>query len=136
MFTHGTITGALFFAVGVLYDKAHTRDIDAFGGLGVRMPVDSTLFLITCFASLGLPALSGFVAEFLVFTGTFALLPIPTIFSAFGIVITAGHLLWMFKRAFYGPPNLKWGWITDATPRGPVPLGGLAAGLFFVRVYS
>jgi len=135
MFTHGAITGALFFAVGVLYDKAHTRDIDAFGGLGVRMPVESTLFLITCFASLGLPALSGFVAEFLVFTGTFALLPIPTVFSAFGIVITAGYLLWMFRRAFYGPLNLKWSWITDATPREAFPLVALAVVILFVGIY-
>jgi NADH-quinone oxidoreductase subunit M len=135
MFTHGTITGALFFAVGVIYDKAHTRDIDAFGGLAMRMPVESTLFLITCFASLGLPALSGFVAEFLVFTGTFALLPIPTIFSAFGIVITAGYLLWMFRRAFYGPLNLKWSWITDATPREAFPLVALVVVILFVGIF-
>src|SRR5260221_615812 len=122
-------------AVGVLYDKAHTRDIDAFGGLGVRMPVESTLFLITCFASLGLPALSGFVAEFLVFTGTFALLPIPTVFSAFGIVITAGYLLWMFRRAFYGPLTLKWSWITDATPREAFTLVALAVVILFVGIY-
>src|SRR5258706_15071783 len=108
MFTHGAITGALFFAVGVLYDKAHTRDIDAFGGLGVRMPVESTLFLITCFASLGLPTLSGFVAEFLVFTGTFALLPIPTVFSTFGIVITEDTYHYIFICAFYqSPPFIR-----------------------------
>jgi len=115
MFTHGTITGMLFFAVGVLYDKAHTRDIDVFGGIGKRMPTLLLLFSVACFASLGLPGLSGFIAEYLVFTGSFAILPVVTILSAFGVVLTAGYLLWMIRRAFHGPLNMKWSWLTDAT---------------------
>ena len=113
MFTHGAITGMLFFGVGVLYEKAHTRDIDIFGGIAARMPREITLFSIACFASLGLPALAGFVAEFLVFTGSFATLPVPTILCVFGVVLTAGYLLWMLRRAFYGPLNMNWSWLTD-----------------------
>ncbi|HEX8729566.1 MAG TPA: NADH-quinone oxidoreductase subunit M, partial [Ktedonobacterales bacterium] len=93
MFSHGAITAMLFFSVGVLYDKAHTREIDIFGGIGKRMPMLMLLYSTACFAALGLPGMSGFVAEYLVFTGSFATLPAATIFAAFGIVLTAGYLL-------------------------------------------
>ena len=121
MFTHGTITGMLFFAVGVLYEKAHTREIDVFGGIAQRMPMLTLLFSMACFASLGLPALSGFVAEYLVFTGSFAILPVVTILAAFGVVLTAGYLLWMLRRAFYGPLNMNWSWLRDARRARSVP---------------
>lgn len=135
MFTHGTITGMLFFCVGVLYDKAHTREIDIFGGIAARMPREITLYSIACFASLGLPALAGFIAEYLVFTGTYALLPAQTIFAAFGVVLTAGYLLWMLRRAFFGPLNMKWSWLTDATLREAFPLVSLAVVILFVGIY-
>ena len=136
MFTHGTITGMLFFGVGVLYDKAHTRDIDIFGGIAQRMPLLLLLFSIACFASLGLPGASGFVAEYLVFTGSFVLLPVVTIAAAFGVVLTAGYLLWMLKRAYYGPLNLKWAGLTDARSLAEiVPLATLTIAIFFVGIY-
>ena len=72
------------------------------------------LFSIACFASLGLPGASGFVAEYLTFTGAFATLPVQTILAVFGVVLTAGYLLWMLRRSFYGPLNPKWSWLTDA----------------------
>ena len=136
MFTHGAITGMLFFAVGVVYEKAHTRDIDIFGGIALRMPREITLYSIACFASLGLPALAGFVAEFLVFTGSFATLPVPTILCVFGVVLTAGYLLWMLRRAFYGPLNLNWRRLTDinSVPEF-LPLATLAVVIFFVGIY-
>jgi NADH-quinone oxidoreductase subunit M len=135
MFTHGTITGMLFFCVGVLYDKAHTRDIDVFGGIAQRMPILITLFSVACFASLGLPGLSGFIAEYLTFTGSFALIPVPTILAAFGVVLTAGYLLWMLRRSFFGPLNLKWAWLPDASLRETVILGTLAVVILAVGVY-
>ncbi|HEX8731814.1 MAG TPA: NADH-quinone oxidoreductase subunit M [Ktedonobacterales bacterium] len=135
MFTHGTITGMLFFSVGVLYDKAHTREIDIFGGIGKRMPLLMLLYSIACFASLGLPGLSGFVSEYLVFTGSFATLPIPTICAAFGVVLTAGYLLWMLRRSFYGPLNMKWDWLTDATWLEATPLIALTLVILFVGIY-
>jgi NADH-quinone oxidoreductase subunit M len=135
MFTHGTITGMLFFAVGVLYDKAHTRDIDTFGGIARRMPALFLLYSVACFAALGLPGLSGFVAEYLVFTGSFAIIPGATIAAAFGVVLTAGYLLWMLKRAFYGPLNLKWTWLTDASPREVVPLVALTVTILYVGIF-
>jgi NADH-quinone oxidoreductase subunit M len=135
MFTHGTITAMLFFSVGVLYEKAHTRDIDIFGGIGKRMPMLMLLYSVACFAALGLPGLSGFVAEYLVFTGSFATLPAATIFAAFGVVLTAGYLLWMLRRSFYGPLNMKWDWLTDATVREAFPLVALAVVILFVGIY-
>jgi NADH-quinone oxidoreductase subunit M len=136
MFTHGTITGMLFFAVGVVYEKAHTREIDSFGGIASVMPNETFLMSVASFASLGLPALAGFVAEYLVFTGSFALLPGPTIAAAFGVVLTAGYMLWMIRRAFYGPLNMKWNWLTDArTLPEVVPLVALSVLILFVGVF-
>lgn len=135
MFTHGTITGMLFFAVGVLYDKAHTREIDVFGGIGKRMPALMLLFSIACFASLGLPGLSGFIAEYMVFTGAFATLPLATILAAFGVVLTAGYLLWMLRRSFYGPLNMKWDWLTDASALEAFPLVALMVVILAVGIY-
>jgi NADH-quinone oxidoreductase subunit M len=136
MFTHGSITGMLFFGVGVLYEKAHTRDIDIFGGIAARMPREITLYSIACFASLGLPALAGFVAEFLIFTGSFATLPVPTILCVFGVVLTAGYLLWMLRRAFYGPLNINWSRLTDINSLPQfLPLAVLAVLVFFIGVY-
>ena len=135
MFTHGTITGMLFFSVGVLYDKAHTREIDVFGGIGKRMPMLMLLYSVACFASLGLPGLSGFIAEYLVFTGSFATLPLATILSAFGVVLTSGYLLWMLRRSFYGPLNMKWDWLTDASVLEAFPLVALTVVILFVGIY-
>jgi NADH-quinone oxidoreductase subunit M len=135
MFTHGSITGLLFFCVGVVYEKAHTRDIDIFGGIAKRMPRLVVFFSIACLASLGLPALSGFVAEYLVFTGSFPIWSVWTILGAFGIVLTAGYLLWMLKRAFYGPLNVKWATLTDATNLELVPLVALTAVILLVGIF-
>ncbi len=135
MFTHGTITAMLFFAVGVLYEKAHTREINVFGGIAQRMPMLTLLFSVACFASLGLPALSGFVAEYLVFTGSFAILPVVTILAAFGVVLTAGYLLWMLRRAFYGPLNMNWSWLRDADALEVFPLISLAVIIILVGIF-
>ena len=80
MFTHGTITGLLFVMVGIIYDRAHTRDIDQLSGLAHTMPLAATTMVIAGLAALGLPALSGFVAELLVFLGSFDTYTVPTIF--------------------------------------------------------
>ena len=77
MINHGIITGALFLLVGVIYDRAHTRDVNAFGGLGSKLPVYTGIMTLACFASLGLPLLSGFVSEFLCFLGSFQVATLP-----------------------------------------------------------
>lgn len=113
MVTHGIITGALFFLVGVIYDRAHIRDIDAFGGLAKQMPLYAGVMMFSCFASLGLPGLAGFVSEFLVFTGSFASYTLITCLAALGVIITAAYFLWMIQRVFLGPLKEKWSGLPD-----------------------
>jgi NADH-quinone oxidoreductase subunit M len=117
MFNHGIITGAMFFLVGVVYDRAHTRDLDKFGGLGVKMPVYAGMLSLFALASLGLPGLSGFVSEFMSLLGSYAAFKILTIISVLGIVITAGYFLYMLQRVLMGPLNEKLAGITDINKR-------------------
>jgi NADH-quinone oxidoreductase subunit M len=135
MFSHGIITGLLFFCVGVIYDHAHTREIAVFGGVAKKMPMLATLFTFAALASLGLPGLAGFVAEYMAFTGSYPAWPTVTIISVFTMILTASYLLWMIKRVFYGPFNPKWNWLPDATWREMIPLFALAVVIVFVGVY-
>ena len=135
MFTHGIITGMLFFCVGVVYDLAHTREIAVFGGIAKRMPMLGTLFTFAAMASLGLPGLAGFVAEYMVFTSSFRIWTIPTALAVFTMILTAAYLLWMIKRIFFGTFNTKWSWLPDVSRRELVPLLALAGLIVFVGVY-
>src|SRR5437660_278622 len=135
MFSHGIITGMLFFCVGVIYDHAHTREISAFGGVAKRMPMLATLFTFAGLASLGLPGLAGFVAEYITFTSSFQVWTTITAISVFTMILTASYLLWMLKRVFYGPFNQKWNWLPDANLRETLPLFVLAAVIVLVGIY-
>jgi len=135
MFSHGIITGMLFFCVGVIYDHAHTREIAIFGGVAKRMPMLATLFTFAGLASLGLPGLAGFVAEYMAFTGSFKSLSAVTVISVFTMILTAAYLLWMLKRVFYGPFNTRWSWLPDANLRESIPLFTLAAVIVVVGIY-
>ncbi|GCE25648.1 NADH-quinone oxidoreductase subunit M [Dictyobacter alpinus] len=135
MFSHGIITGMLFFCVGVVYDLAHTREIAVFGGIAKRMPMLGTLFTFAAMASLGLPGLAGFVAEYMVFTSSFRVWSVPTTLAVFTMILTAAYLLWMIKRVFFGPFNQKWNWLPDASARELVPLFALGGLIVFVGVY-
>jgi len=132
MISHGIITGALFLLVGVIYDRAHTRDIAAFGGLAAKVPIYSGLMFLACFASLGLPGLAGFVGEFFCFLGAFSKWPWYTGFSVLGIVATAAFFLRMLEKVFMGPLNSKWADLSDVNARelvSIVPLGVLTIAL-------
>ncbi len=135
MISHGIITGMLFFCVGVIYDHAHTREIAVFGGVAKKMPVLATLFTFAGLASLGLPGLAGFVAEYMAFTGSFQVWTTITAISVFTMILTASYLLWMLKRVFFGPFNEKWNWLPDATLRETIPLYTLAALILLVGIY-
>ena len=125
----------LFFCVGVIYDHAHTREIAVFGGVAKRMPMLATLFTFAGLASLGLPGLAGFVAEYMVFTSSFHVWQTVTIVSVFTMILTAAYLLWMLKRVFFGPFNQKWSWLPDASLREMIPLYALAAVILFVGIF-
>lgn len=103
MVGHGINTGALFLLVGYIYERRHTRELSAFGGLWKVMPVYGVIFLIAMFASVGLPGLSGFVGEFLTLQGAFLHNWVWAAFGALGVILSAIYLMWMFQRIFFGP---------------------------------
>ena len=135
LFTHGTITGLLFVAVGILYEQTHTRHIPDLGGLANRMPVLSGAFLIAGAASLGLPLLSGFVSEILVFFGAFRAFPALTILAVLGIILAAAYILWMLQRTLFGPRPARWDDLNDASPVEMVPVALLVISIVAVGVY-
>jgi len=137
MFNHGTITGMLFLLVGIVYERAHHREIDGFGGLWKPMPVYGGLTAFAFFASLGLPGLAGFVGEVLVFLGAFQVEPIRwiAVVSVSGVVLTAAYFLWAYQRMFLGPVNPKYLALADATARERWTLVPLAALVLALGVY-
>jgi NADH-quinone oxidoreductase subunit M len=116
MVNHGLITGGLFFLVGVIYERTHTRDLRAFGGLSAKLPVYYAVMMVTAFASLGLPGLAGFISEFMVFRGAFHLIPGFAIVGIIAIVLTAAYILYkIIQYIFLGEFNEeKWNRIYDA----------------------
>jgi NADH-quinone oxidoreductase subunit M len=108
MFSHGVMTALMFAMVGAIYDQAHERDMGIFGGLATRMPRFVAYWAVAGLASLGLPGLSGFVAEFNVFVGTFRTYPAFGALGILGAMITAVYILRMLARAFFGPFNPHW----------------------------
>jgi len=102
MFAHGIMTACFFALVGLVYEKAHTRDIDAMGGLAKIAPGLAVAFTIAGLSSVGLPGTGGFIAEFLVFMGTFADKPWIAAFACLGIVITSIYVLRLLRRVFFG----------------------------------
>ena len=102
MLAHGFNTGALFLCVGVIYERAHTRDIKAFGGLATRMPKYSAYFMIFMLASIGLPGLSGFVGEFLVALGTWDYNKWAALFTFSVVIFAAWYMMWLFQRVIFG----------------------------------
>ncbi|PSO14585.1 NADH-quinone oxidoreductase subunit M [Bradyrhizobium sp. MOS003] len=102
MISHGIVSGALFLCVGVVYDRLHTREIAAYGGLVNRMPLYALTFMVFTMANVGLPGTSGFVGEFMTLLGTFKV-SIPTAFFAtFGVILSACYALWLYRKVVFG----------------------------------
>jgi NADH-quinone oxidoreductase subunit M len=136
MIAHGVITGALFLIVGVIYDyRAHTRGVDEFGGLGVRLPVYSGITMMAMLASLGLPGLMGFVAEFFIFVGSFGVFPYLTAVAVTGVVFSAAMFLWTIQRIFLGPLNERWAQLPDMDLREKISLVPLAVLMLIFGIY-
>ncbi|WP_319499234.1 NADH-quinone oxidoreductase subunit M [uncultured Cohaesibacter sp.] len=102
MISHGIVSGALFLCVGVVYDRMHTREISAYGGLVNRMPVFASLFMIFTMANIGLPGTSGFVGEFLTIIGVFQVNTWVALFAATGVILSASYALWLYRRIIFG----------------------------------
>ncbi len=102
MISHGFISAALFLCVGVIYDRMHTREISAFGGLANRMPVYAMIFLFFTMANVGLPGTSGFIGEFLTLVGTFKASSWVAMFATSGVIFSAAYALWLYRRVALG----------------------------------
>jgi len=102
MISHGIVSGALFLCVGVVYDRMHTREIKAYGGLVNRMPVYAAVFMIFTMANVGLPGTSGFVGEFLTLLAAFKVNTWVAFFATSGVVLSAGYALWLYRRVIFG----------------------------------
>jgi len=151
MFSHGVMTALFFAAVGMVYDRAHTRDIPSLGGFAQKMPLVAAAFILGGFVSMGMPMLSGFVAEFPIFVGLWQAsqtLQLPSgvpatyyaviaIVAVVGIVVTAAYVLRVVQRVFFGEFEAeKWhGEITDVTLKDKFALGLLSLWLILVGVY-
>jgi NADH-quinone oxidoreductase subunit M len=136
MVNHGLSTGALFLAVGVVYERRHTRLISEFGGLASRMPVYAAVFLIMTMSSIGLPGLNGFIGEFMILMGTFPVSWLWTAVAATGIVLGAGYMLWLYQRVMFGrlsdPANES---LRDLTAREFATFLPLVALAFWIGIF-
>ena len=136
MLSHGLVASALFLCVGVIYDRMHTREIDAYGGLVNNMPKYAVVFLIFTMANVGLPGTSGFVGEFLTLLGIFRVNTWVALFAATGIILSAGYALWLYRRVVFGAltkESLKG--LLDLSTREKVILYPLVALVIFFGVY-
>ena len=110
MVSHGLVSGALFLCVGVIYDRMHTREIAAYGGLVNRMPVYAVIFMVFTMANVGLPGTAGFVGEFLTLMGAFRANPWVAFIACSGVILSAAYALWLYRRVVFGElvkPELK-----------------------------
>jgi NADH-quinone oxidoreductase subunit M len=136
MFNHGIVTGALFLAVGQLYDRTQSRSIGDFGGLHKTMPRFVAMFLLFSAASFGLPGTSSFIGEFLVLVGTSSESFLKVLLAMSGIVLAAAYMLWMLQRVALGQPNTKAAsLLQDIGPREMATLIPLAIVVFWVGLY-
>ncbi len=137
MVSHGLITGALFLLVGVLYDRAHTREIAAFGGLGAKLPVYTGIMVFFSMAALGLPGMSGFIAEFMIFIGAFTVLNKVLVgICVLGVVLGATYMLRMVQNVFLGKFDAsKWGGLTEINLRETIAVAPLMVLTVLIGVY-
>ena len=136
MISHGFISGALFLCVGVIYDRMHTREIDAYGGLVNRMPAYALIFLFFTMANVGLPGTSGFVGEFLTLVGVFQVNTWVALVATSGVIFSAGYALWLYRRVVLGDlikESLRS--ITDMTRRERLIFAPLVVMTLLLGVY-
>jgi NADH-quinone oxidoreductase subunit M len=136
MISHGLVSGALFLCVGVVYDRMHTREIAAYGGLVHRMPLYACVFMLFTMANVGLPGTSGFVGEFLALLGTFQNNTWVAFFATSGVILSACYALWLYRRVVFGKlekANLQW--MPDLTARELATLAPLVVLTIVFGVY-
>jgi NADH-quinone oxidoreductase subunit M len=135
MFNHGLSSAALFALVGVIYDRAHTRDLEELNGVSVAMPVYAGILMFCTFAGLGLPGLNGFVSEFMVVRGAWPIFTLFMAISMFGLLLTGGYILWMLLKTLFGPQNPRWARLPEMNVREVIALAPLMVLMLVIGVY-
>ena len=136
MISHGVSTGALFFLIGMVYERRHSRLIEDFGGIAAVMPGFAAILTLVSLSSVGLPATNGFVGEFLVLLGAFQTHPVAAVVSTTAVIFAAAYLLWALKRILYGPLDKEENrGLTDLTPREYLVLAPLIALILWIGLY-
>lgn len=131
MFAHGVMTALFFSAVGFIYDQAHCRDIEAFGGLARQVPVASAFFIVAGLCGMGVPGFASFWAELLVFIGAVQRFPALGVLAIAGLIVSALFMLRVFRQAFFGLANPRWAALREITPWPALPRALLVAVLVF-----
>jgi NADH-quinone oxidoreductase subunit M len=139
MFNHGLSSAGMFFLVGVIYERTHTRNLEEFGGLFPIIPIYGGLLIFTSMASLGLPGLNGFISEFLVVRGAFPVLTSYTAISMLGLLFTGAYILKGIKKVLHGPMNEHWAHgehkLTEINVREIVVMVPLTALILWIGIY-
>jgi len=135
MFNHGLSSAALFALVGVIYDRAHTRDLEELNGVSVAMPVYAGILMFCAFAGLGLPGLNGFVSEFMVVRGAWPIFTLFMTISMFGLLLTGGYILWMLLKTLFGPQNPRWARLPEISFREAIALAPLMVLMLVIGIY-
>ncbi len=136
MISHGISTGALFFLIGMIYERRHTRMIEAYGGIARVVPLFSTVLVIVTFSSIGVPGTNGFIGEFLVLLGSYRTYPVLAVIASTSVIIAAAYLLWAVQRILFNPldkPENEH--IPDLNRRELLLLAPLLAGIVWLGVY-
>ena len=139
MFNHGLSAAGMFFLVGVIYERTHTRDLEKFGGLFPLVPVYGGILIFTSMASLGLPGLNGFISEFLVVRGTYPILTAYTVISMLGLLFTGAYILKGIKKVLHGPLNEHWAHgehkLTEINTREVLIMAPLMVLILWIGIY-
>lgn len=135
MINHGLVTGALFLAIGIVYERTHTREIAAYGGLATTMPVFAGFFMIFTLAAVGLPGTNGFIGEWLILLGAFRAQPVYAVIAATGLILGAWYMLWLYQRIFFGGVGEQVRSLSPLNMREIVTLVPLVLLIFWIGIY-
>jgi NADH-quinone oxidoreductase subunit M len=139
MFNHGLSAAGMFFLVGVIYERTHTRNLEAFGGLFPLVPIYGGILIFTSMASLGLPGLNGFISEFLVVRGSYPVMTTYTVIAMIGLLFTGAYILKGIKKVLHGPLNEQWAYgehkLTEIKTREVLVMVPLMALILWIGIY-
>lgn len=135
MINHGVVTGALFLAIGMIYERTHTREISAYGGLATTMPVFAGFFLLFTLAAVGLPGTNGFIGEFLILLGGFERAPWAAVVAASGLILGAWYMLWLYQRIFFNEVSTSLHGLTQLNLREILTLTPMVVLIFWIGLY-